>query len=101
MRRPAPARPRDVDVRARAAGLGQRNVDVRSGGPLLMTTSFLDLIDLAGERLGATVIAANDEFFAAKENLIKAGAGGVARGRAHRARQVDGRLGNPPPPRRR
>jgi allantoicase len=38
-----------------------------------MTTSFLDLIDLAGERLGATVIAANDEFFAAKENLIKAG----------------------------
>jgi allantoicase len=36
-----------------------------------MTTPFLDLVDLAAERLGAAVIAANDEFFAPKENLIK------------------------------
>jgi allantoicase len=35
-------------------------------------TSFVDLVDLASERLGAAVVAANDEFFAPKENLIKA-----------------------------
>ena len=33
-----------------------------------------DLIDLAAERLGGAVIATNDEFFAPKENLIKAAA---------------------------
>ena len=32
---------------------------------------FTDLIDLAAERLGGTVIAANDEFFAPKEALLK------------------------------
>jgi len=36
-----------------------------------MNATFLDLVDLASERLGAAVIAANDEFFAPKENLIK------------------------------
>jgi allantoicase len=36
-----------------------------------MTALFQDLADLASERLGAAVIAANDEFFAPKENLIK------------------------------
>ncbi|MBI3402389.1 MAG: allantoicase [Acidobacteria bacterium] len=39
-----------------------------------MTTPFLDLVDLASERLGGAAVAANDEFFAAKENLIKAAA---------------------------
>ena len=34
---------------------------------------FTDLPDLAAERLGGAVIAANDEFFAPKEGLIKAG----------------------------
>lgn len=33
---------------------------------------FTDLPDLAAERLGGAVIAANDEFFAPKEGLIKA-----------------------------
>ena len=33
--------------------------------------SFNDLIDLASERLGAAVVACNDDFFAPKENLIK------------------------------
>src|SRR5258705_2927060 len=33
---------------------------------------FTDLIDLAAERLGGAVLFANDEFFAAKENLLKA-----------------------------
>lgn len=32
---------------------------------------FGDLIDLASEKLGGAVIFANDEFFAAKENLLK------------------------------
>jgi allantoicase len=35
---------------------------------------FTEYIDLAAERLGGRVIAANDEFFAPKENLLKAGA---------------------------
>jgi allantoicase len=35
---------------------------------------FTEYIDLAAERLGGRVIAANDEFFAPKENLLRAGA---------------------------
>ena len=35
---------------------------------------FTDLPNLAGERFGTAVISANDEFFAPKEGLIKAGA---------------------------
>jgi allantoicase len=38
-----------------------------------MTAPFQEFVDLASERLGAAVVAANDEFFAAKENLIKPG----------------------------
>jgi allantoicase len=37
-----------------------------------VTGSFADLVDLAAERLGAAVVVANDEFFARKENLIRA-----------------------------
>src|SRR5687768_2197383 len=33
--------------------------------------TFEELIDLASERLGASVVYANDDFFAEKENLIK------------------------------
>ncbi|HYY42125.1 MAG TPA: hypothetical protein VE775_05285, partial [Pyrinomonadaceae bacterium] len=32
---------------------------------------FTELVDLAAERLGGTVLYANDEFFAPKENLLK------------------------------
>ena len=35
---------------------------------------FTEYIDLAAERLGGQVVAANDEFFAPKENLLKAAA---------------------------
>jgi allantoicase len=35
---------------------------------------FTEYIDLAAERLGGRVVAANDEFFAPKENLLKAAA---------------------------
>jgi len=34
-------------------------------------TDFTELVDLASERLGGAAVAANDEFFAAKENLVK------------------------------
>ncbi|MEO5590051.1 MAG: allantoicase [Gemmatimonadaceae bacterium] len=37
-------------------------------------SSFTDLIDLASERLGGSVLIANDEFFAPKESLLKPGA---------------------------
>src|SRR3954463_12767926 len=37
-----------------------------------MATDFTDLVDLAAARLGGAVIAANDEFFAPKEALLKA-----------------------------
>lgn len=43
----------------------------RSGSAAL---KFTDLPDLASERFGGAVIAANDEFFAAKEGLIKTSA---------------------------
>ena len=39
-----------------------------------MSAAFVDLVDLASERLGAAVVAANDEFFAPKEGLIRAAA---------------------------
>lgn len=35
-------------------------------------TDFSQFVDLASERLGAEVLEANDEFFAPKENLLKA-----------------------------
>ncbi|MGH7579257.1 MAG: allantoicase [Gemmatimonadales bacterium] len=35
-------------------------------------TSFTDLVDLASARLGGEVLLASDEFFAPKENLLKA-----------------------------
>ena len=33
---------------------------------------FTELVDLASDRIGGAAIAANDEFFAEKENLVKA-----------------------------
>src|ERR1700691_3073994 len=39
-----------------------------------MTMAFVDLVDVVSERMGGATVAANDEFFAPKENLIKAGA---------------------------
>ena len=50
-----------------------------------MSAAFLELVDLASERLGAAVVAANDEFFAPKENLIKAERADLDRRRVHRS----------------
>ena len=36
--------------------------------------NFTDLIDLASEKVGGAVLVANDDFFAPKENLLKASA---------------------------
>ena len=36
-----------------------------------MSGDFRDLVDLASERLGGVAVAANDEFFAPRENLIR------------------------------
>jgi allantoicase len=38
------------------------------------STDFTELIDLASERVGGAVVYANDDFFAPKENLLKASA---------------------------
>jgi allantoicase len=35
---------------------------------------FTELIDLASERVGGAVLVANDDFFAPKENLLRASA---------------------------
>ena len=32
---------------------------------------FIEFVDLASERFGGRVLAANDDFFAPKENLLK------------------------------
>lgn len=39
-----------------------------------MGIDFTELVDLAAEKVGGAVLVANDEFFAPKENLLKAGA---------------------------
>jgi allantoicase len=51
---------------------------VRSAAPhqpkragFFVSVTFLDLVDLASERLGGGVVAANDEFFGPKEALIR------------------------------
>jgi allantoicase len=56
-----------------------------------VTTDVNDFIDLASERFGALVIAANDDFFAPKENLIKASAPRWIEGRyTDRGKWMDG-----------
>ncbi|WP_225846065.1 allantoicase [Streptomyces sp. HPF1205] len=54
---------------ARPYAGGNPYADYRSAG-----LSFTGLADLADRRLGAAVIAANDEFFAERENLLLPGA---------------------------
>ena len=52
---------------------------------------FTELIDLAGERLGGSVLYANDDFFAPKENLLKASAPVFIEGKyTERGKWMDG-----------
>src|SRR4030088_1434145 len=41
---------------------------------LKLLMDFTELVDIASEKLGGAVLVANDEFFAPKENLLKASA---------------------------
>ncbi|PWT86551.1 MAG: allantoicase [Blastocatellia bacterium] len=43
----------------------------RNAADALVSVTFLELVDLASERLGGSVVAANDEFFGPKENLVR------------------------------
>ena len=52
---------------------------------------FSNLIDLASERLGGAVLFANDDFFAPKENLLKAAAPVFVEGKyTERGKWMDG-----------
>lgn len=54
-------------------------------------SDFIDLIDLASERLGGRALFANDEFFAEKENLLKPGRGEFIPGKyTDRGKWMDG-----------
>src|SRR5271169_3701714 len=41
----------------------------------MIVPPFTELVDLASERVGGRAVSANDEFFAPKNNLLKAGRG--------------------------
>src|SRR3954452_15794360 len=53
-------------------------------------TDFRMLPDLAARSLGGAVVAANDEFFAAKENLVLAEPPAARPGFGHRGKEDDG-----------
>ena len=56
-----------------------------------MTTDFTNFVDLASERLGGAVLYANDDFFAPKENLLKASAPVFVEGKyTERGKWMDG-----------
>ena len=57
----------------------------------MTATAFTDLPDLAAERLGGAVVAANDDFFAPKDNLVKAAAPEWGEGKyTRRGKWMDG-----------
>jgi allantoicase len=56
-----------------------------------MTNDFTNLVDLAAERVGGAVLYANDDFFAPKENLLKASAPIFVEGKyTERGKWMDG-----------
>src|SRR6185295_19673665 len=70
VRRRDPARRGRGDLPARRARRRARR-DPRSGSGRAAMTDFLDLPDLACEAAGGAALAANDEFFAEKDNLLR------------------------------
>ncbi len=60
------------------------------------TAPFGGLTDLASARVGGRAVAANDDFFAPKSNLVKPEPAVFVARQVHDARQVDGRLGVAP-----
>src|SRR4029077_4860501 len=67
---------RGSDISARPEGIRARRVlrrcDRGAASARKELKSLTRLVDLASERLGGHALAANDEFFAPKENLLKA-----------------------------
>jgi allantoicase len=56
-----------------------------------VSMDFTEQVDLAGERLGGAVLYANDDFFAEKENLLKAAAPVFVEGKyTDRGKWMDG-----------
>ncbi|NEK58893.1 allantoicase [Geodermatophilus sabuli] len=55
-----------------------------------MSTDVLRLPDLASRALGGSVVAANDESFAAKENLVQPHPAQLLAGFGHRGKEYDG-----------
>src|SRR5438309_10237147 len=53
-------------------------------------SDFLQLPDLAARSLGGAVVAANDEFFAAKENLVRDAPAAVRAEFGHKGKEYDG-----------
>jgi allantoicase len=53
-------------------------------------SDFLQLPDLAARSLGGAVVAANDEFFAAKENLVRDPPAAGLEGYGHKGKEYDG-----------
>ena len=51
--------------------MGRGRLLAADGPTTVVRTDFTDLIDLASDRLGASAVAASDEFFAPKERLIR------------------------------
>jgi allantoicase len=84
--RPAAAAPAPFTGDAQPYQGGDPYADYRTTG-----FPFTDLPDLADRRLGAGVIAANDEFFAERENLLKPEPAEFEPGRfGHKGKIMDG-----------
>lgn len=84
MTNPSAPDPRSND--APPYGGGDPYADYRGG-----TFAFTDLVDLADRRLGAGVVAANDEFFAERENLLNVEPGHFDPERySHKGKIMDG-----------
>jgi allantoicase len=60
---------------------------VHKGSPM---SDFARLPDLAGRALGGAVVAANDEFFAAKENLLRPEPAAARDAFGHKGKEYDG-----------
>ena len=71
VRRPHAPRRRHDDLPSRRAGVGRWRAGDTRKRTTAMTDSFVELSILASERLGAAAVDCNDEFFAAKDNLVK------------------------------
>src|SRR5262245_50909368 len=59
-------------ARGNSPSLGEPSREAMHSAPPLEPAAFSGFIDLAAARLGGVALIANDEFFAEKDNLLKA-----------------------------